>query len=63
MSFFVIMYLSLYVHGRSLSMACIGKCVGSFKMCMCGFGYSCGGGGRGCVLCSGGLACMLWFCM
>lgn len=59
MNFFVILYLSLYVLGRSLSMMCIGKCVGSFKMCGGGFGYYGGSGGRGCILCFRGLVCML----
>ena len=59
MNFFVILYLSLYVLGRLLSMMCIGKFVGSFKMCRGGFRYSSGGGGGGCVLCSRGLVCML----
>ena len=57
----MILYLSLYVLGQSLSTVYIGKCVGSFKMCRGGFGYPRGVGGRGCVLCSCGLVCMLWF--
>ena len=45
MYFFVILYLSLYVHGRSFIMLCIGKCVGSLSMYRGGFGYSNGSGG------------------
>ena len=43
----MILYLSLYVPGRSFSMVCIGKCVGSLRMCGGGLGCSKGGGGRG----------------
>ena len=44
-NFFVILYLSVYVHGRSFLMVFIGKCVGSLSM------Y---GGGFGCFNHSGG---------
>ena len=40
MYFFVILYLSVYVHGRSFLMLCIGKCVGSLSKCGGGFGCS-----------------------
>lgn len=53
----MILYLSLYVLGRSFSMVCIGKCVGSLRMCRGCFGYSNGGGVRGWALCSCDLLC------
>ena len=45
MYFFVILYLSVYVHGQSLLMLCIGKCVGSLSIYGGGFGCSNGSGG------------------
>jgi hypothetical protein len=43
--FFVILYLSVYMPGRSFLMLCIGKCVGSLNMYGSGFGCSNGSGG------------------
>ena len=40
MYFFVILYLFVYVYGRSFLMICIGKCVGSLNMYGGGFGCS-----------------------
>ena len=39
-------------------MVCIGKCVGSLRMCRGGFGYSTSGEGRGGMFCFCGLMCM-----
>ena len=63
MNFFVILYLSLYVLGRSLSMMCIGKCVGSLRCVgvVLGILVVVGVVGVCCVLVV--LVCMLWFCM
>lgn len=59
MYFFVILYLSIYMHGRSFFMLCIGKCVGSLSIYGGGLGcYNDSGGGRW-VWCSCDLMRML----
>ena len=40
MYFFLILYLSVYSHGRSFFILYIGKCIGSLSMYRGGFGYS-----------------------